>query len=208
MFVICTEALELIITYSMFSNIEKDNRILGIMVYFLVVTILFGIIHRMHSEIYCKYDKLKKEKQLVNIISEYRLKYEFDIEVDEFFKGFIYFMLYLISLAFLYKYTLHNWFMTLMFIGVNVYILWKLHWKGIKRLIKLKRVYVCLISIISSFGITILKLIYDGYISISVFENRDEYEYLMVLILFYLPLVYYGKRVSDIYNSKNCKWIE
>ncbi len=54
----------------------------------------------------------------------------------------------------------------------------------------------------------ILKLIYDKAIVLSIFQNRDEQEYLMILVLFFLPLIYYGNKLSMAYMNKKNEWVE
>ena len=90
----------------------------------------------------------------------------------------------------------------------NIFVLWKLHWIGIKELVKSKYVYFAVVSVISSLGIVLLKLIYDKAIVLSIFQDRDEQEYLMILVLFFLPLIYYGNKLSMAYMNKKNEWVE
>lgn len=128
--------------------------------------------------------------------------------VNELFKNFIKYMVYLFALTFVYKYTLYYWLLTGVFVVGNIYVLWKLHWKGIEKLVKYNYLYFIITCFISTGGILLLKLNYDSIINLSILFGRDEQEYLMSLVLFNLPLSYYGSKVSVIYSNTNCEWVE
>lgn len=209
--VICTlEFLEMIIA-AFFAQVNNINDNISLQVSFAVVTVIILICSvYLHKGIIEDYEKIKHSTVLNKKIKDYSEAIECNnVEnIDELFKNFCKFTIYIILLIFIYKYTLYHWILTCMFIFLNVLILWKLHWTGIKELVKSKYAYFIVVSIVSSLGIVLLKLIYDKVIILNIFQNRDEQEYLMVLVLFFSPLIYYGSKLSVIYMNKKNKWVE
>lgn len=202
---VLTELLGLISVYTVSTLISDNKRVYGAIIYAAVLTIVTFFILGIHKRIYCEYDKLKKEKKLDELINEYKVQNNEDIE--GYIKKFIYFMLYGVVLSVLYEYTLHSWLLTIVFFIVNIYVLRKLHWEGIVKFVRAKKLYFTLVCFASSIGIVFLKLAYDGYIILSVLQNRDGYEYFMIFVLFYFPIVYYGTRISSVYTRGRCQWV-
>lgn len=205
-FIILVELLEMLSVYILCVNISEDERILVAILYFAVVSIIFYFLSQIHKKIYYDYEIAMDNNLINDLIIEYDLKNNSNVDIDWYFMRFVYFMLYLLSLIFIYKYTLHSWIFSIAFIILSIFVMWKLHWIGIVKFVKNKKLYFGIISIISSIGIIFLKLVYDGIIALNLFKNRDEYEYLMVLILFYIPIIYYGKRVSEVYIRSKFRW--
>lgn len=205
-----SEISEILVAYWL--AINKSQRYFYSIIYYLYITSILILCIYIHRKIRTDYNKLKSKLKLKLVINQYlnyleQNKYNLD-EINDKFKNFIKFTVYIIVLSVVYKYTLHSWILTIIFMFMNFYMLWKFHWEGIEKLIKYAHLYFVIICLISTCGILLLKLIYDKIINLLIFVGRDEQEYFMVLVLFYFPIMYYGSKVSIKYINSNCGWIE
>lgn len=208
MVIFCIELLELIAVNIICISIPKDEKYSVILIFLFVITITCYAIILIHRLIYSQYEILKNNGEIEAILKKYNDIGDKEIDIDWYFKRFLYFLIYLILLSVVYKYILYHWLMVLIFIITNIYVMWKIHWKGIMFFVKHCKVYFGLTCISSTIGIIFLKNIYDGNLIFDLFKNRDEYEFYMVYILFYVPIIYYGKKVSVLYNKKRTRWIK
>ena len=127
-------------------------------------------------------------------------------DVQIFYKRFIYFFAYSVFLIFVYKYTLLRWEITVIFMSLNIIVLKKLFWEGCKDLYHYYQRYFICICLVSSLGIILMKLIHDHTIDLPIFYNRDEQEFLMVLMLFYFPLLRLGRDLNRRKKSLQMIW--
>ncbi len=178
--------------------------------YLIFLTVVFGSIYYLHSKILYEYKRAVQHLEINEILLQYKEKKDFETvtDVEKYRKDFYYFMGYVVGLIFLYKYTLHSWLITAIFAIFHFYILKRLFWDGINKVIKKSFLYFGMIQFSSAVGIILLKLIFDEVIVLSIFEGRAEQEYLMVLILFFLPIGYYGKKITELYSWKVYTWIK
>ena len=207
-FIIILEVTEFIAVYFLSVTTSKDKRNIMVIVFCVIATVCCFFIRLIHKSIYVKYENMIKNGEINKILLDYSNASNGDVDINWYYKRFGYFMLYIIALIFVYKYTLYYWALTVGFVLFNAYIMWKIHWKGIENFVKCSKIYFCITILISTIGIILLKNIYDGNIVLTMFKNRDEYEYYMVLVLFYLPIIYYGKKVAVLYSKKTCRWVE
>lgn len=206
--ILLIESTEIIMAFVVANSPAKSYAyVIGYCAY---VTLIFLISKNIHAQIISDYQEIKSNSKFNDIMDCYlsAVKCDMDININVLFGNFIKFMIYIISLVFVYKFTLYNWLFTVIFAILNIYVLWKLHWTGIKNLVKYKYLYFGVVCFISSAGIVLLKLIHDKVIYVSIFKGRDVQEYLMILVLFFLPLIYYGSKISVIYINKSSKWVE
>lgn len=209
--VICTLEFSEMVIAAILAQVNNINNNSVLQMSFVVVAVMILICSiYLQKKIIEDYEKIKHSADINEKIKDYleAISCNNVTDIDKLFKNFCKFTIYIILLTFIYKYTLYHWILTFMFIFLNVFILWKLHWTGIKELVKSKYSYFIVVCIVSSLGIVLLKLIYDRVIILNIFQNRDEQEYLMVLFLFFLPLSYYGSKLSVIYMNKKNKWVE
>lgn len=208
---ICTLEFSEMIIAAVLAQVNNENRkdILQVGFIFISTMILICSIY-LHKSIIKNYEEIRGCEILNEKMKYYLEAVQCDktVDVDRLFKSFCGFIIYIILLTFIYKYTLKYWISTFVFMAFNIFVLWKLHWSGIKELVKSKYVYFAVVSVISSLGIVLLKLIYDKAIVLSIFQNRDEQEYLMILVLFFLPLIYYGSKLSMAYMNNKNQWVE
>lgn len=207
-FIFIIELLEFMAVYYLSVNVPKEKRSFITILFLVITTIITIVIRAIHKSIYNEYERIIKNGEMSKILLDYSYVGDTDIDINWYYKRFIYFIIYIVSLIFVYRYTLYHWALTLGFIAINIYVLWKIHWKGIDYFVNKSKLYFAIICIVSTIGIILLKNIYDGNISLELFNNRDEYEYYMVFVLFYMPIAYYGSKVTGLYSKKNCKWVE
>ena len=128
------------------------------------------------------------------------------IDTIPLYKNFFRFTIYIILLYFIYKVSLINWLTTVIFSLLNCAVIVYLFLEGSKQLVKHYILYLAGVCFISTVGIVIMKMIYDGLIDLSVFRGRDSQEYLMCMVLFYLPITIYGKRLFNVNSKYTTKW--
>lgn len=210
---ICVVVLEGI-QYILAAILAKNNNIVdkqyAAIGYVVISTIIFGAICACHLKSINQYEIILENEGISRIVSEFEgaVKRGEDVDIEKNFKGFIQFMCYMIGMTVFYKYTLHSWILTGLFAILNSYALWKFHWNGIKKMMKYSKCYFGMVVVTATVAIFLLKIVFDGILPVSIMENRDEQEYLMVLVLFFLPLVGYGKRLSAAYSTSKYKWIK
>lgn len=184
-------------------KIENKN-----IIFILYYVLSFITVMLINKNIFRKYTEIKNKGELDTLISNFNMAEFKDIQYKKFYNSFIKFFGYIVSLIIIYKYTLTSWIITAIFMLVNIVFIIKLFWEGIKKIIKNSLTYFVIICIVSSLGIILMKAIYSKIITVSLFKNRDSVEYLMVLVLFYLPLTKYGCKLLEINKKTNFLWRE
>ena len=202
------ECAEMLLAYLLAMEGYKTYVVIG--GYSLCVAVGMSISLYIHRRILRSYKWIRQTGQFEKLLDHYKqeVHQKMDLDAAVHMKGFLKFLCYIIALTFIYKLTLLSWIITGIFAVINGYVLWKLHWDGIRSVISHSKLYFAGIYLCTTIGLIWLKLVYDQRIVIRLFQGRDAQEYLMVWILFFLPLVYYGSKVSVAYMNQRYQWVE
>lgn len=201
------ECMEMILAYLLASGPYKGYVTISCYSVFVAVSLSVSVC--IHRRIQRQYQQIKRTSEFGRLIARYEEEVlgETGADLSLCMKGFQKFLVYVILLVFVYKLTLMSWIATGVFAVANGWILWNLHWEGIRKLIPHSKLYFAVLGVCTTAGLILLKLIYDQTIVVSLFQERDAQEYLMVWILCFLPLVYYGSKVSVGYMNQTHRWV-
>ncbi len=207
-YILFVEILEIVVAGCVAQLNVKFPKSFLLVGYILGVVVIFFSINILHLKIIKHYDSLVGTSKVSNMIAMYQdvKQCSEEADIEKYFKEFIKFAVYLIMLVFVYKYTLYNWLFTVIFVVVNIYIMRKYLWEGIERIIIRKCIYFGSVVCAASMGILLMKLIFDGVICLEFFEGREAQEYLMVLICFFIPISYYGAKLSVAQSRRKYQW--
>lgn len=155
------------------------------------------------------YYSLCNHEEITNIIEEFsNEKKILFAEYSNYKKTFVILSIYVCFLIFIYNITLMNWINTFLFIIFNGIFLFYNFKRVFKRLIAHCNLYMIIVLSTSSIGIFLSKASYSQLINISFMQGRDNIEHLMVMILFYLPILYSGFKLNGLYKKSIVKWVK
>lgn len=199
------EILQIVITYIFFMSENKSDVKTFLYIGFnLLVLYLVLNINKSIIDTY----KSMSDSEVGSIIHNFSSKNSTEKKVDTvpLYKSFFRFQIYVILLYFIYKVSLMNWITTVIFSLINCAVIVYFFKNGTKQLVKHYILYLAGVCLVSTVGIVLLKMIYDGVIDLSIFKGRDKQEYLMCMVLFYLPITIYGKRLFKLNAKYTTKW--
>ncbi len=152
--------------------------------------------------------KSMSDNEVESIIHNFSSKKSTEKKVDTvpLYKSFFRFQIYVILLYFIYKVSLMNWITTVIFSFLNCAIIVYFFKNGTKQLVKHYILYLAGVCLVSTVGIVLLKMNYNGVIDLAILKGRDEQEYLMCMVLFYWPITIYGKRLFTVNAKYTTKW--
>ena len=199
------EILQIVITYIFFMSENKSDvktfLYIGfnLLVMYLVLNINKRIIDTYKSMSY---------SEVVSIIHDFSSRKSTEKKVDTvpLYKSFFRFQIYVILLYFIYKVSLMNWITTVIFSLINCAVIVYFFKNGTKQLVKHYILYLAGVCLVSTVGIVLLKMNYNGVIDLAILKGRDEQEYLMCMVLFYWPITIYGKRLFKLNAKYTTKW--
>ncbi len=203
--ILSMEFMQIIVTYFV---IMSENRSVVVAFLFSVLNLIvmyFAI--NINKSIIDTYNSMS-DNEILSLIHNFSSSNSTEKKIDTvpLYKNFFRFTFYIILLYFIYKVSLNNWLTTVIFSLLNCVVIVYLFLEGSKKLVKHYILYLAGVCFISTLGIVLMKLIYDGVIDLSIFKGRDEQEYLMCLVLFYLPITIYGKRLFKVNAKYTTKW--